>query len=79
MHQTILSAERIDSRIIQVLNDTEKDTKLSLFDKIKSVNQEDRTCIEIRKALQENKKSYDEMLLKRFKSIEDILFFKKKL
>jgi hypothetical protein len=29
--------------------------------------------------LQENKKSYDEMLLKRFKSIENILFFKEKL
>ncbi len=79
MHQTILSAERIDSRIIQKLNDTEKDTKLSLFDKIKSVNQEDCTCIKIRKALQENKKSYDEMLFKRFKSIEDTLFFKEKL
>jgi hypothetical protein len=79
MHQTILSVERIDSRIIQELNDTEKDTKLSLFDRIKSINQEDRTCIKIRKALQENKKSYDEMLFKRFKSIEDTLFFKEKL
>jgi hypothetical protein len=79
MHQTILSAERIDSRIIQELNDTLKDTKLSLFDKIKSVNQQDRTGIEIRKALPENKKSYDEILLKRFKSIENILFFKEKL
>jgi hypothetical protein len=29
--------------------------------------------------LQENKKSYDEMLLKRFISIENILFFKEKL
>jgi hypothetical protein len=29
--------------------------------------------------LQKNKKSYDEMLLKRFKSIENTLFFKKKL
>jgi ribosomal protein S17E len=29
--------------------------------------------------LQENKKSYDEMLLKRFKSVENTLFFKKKL
>jgi ribosomal protein L39E len=29
--------------------------------------------------LQENKKSYDEMLLKRFKSTEDTLFFKEKL
>ncbi len=76
MHQTILSTERIDSRIIQKLNDTEKNTKLSLFDKIKSVNQQDHTCIKIRKALQENKKSYDEMLFKRFKSIENILFFK---
>jgi hypothetical protein len=79
MHQTVLSIERVDSRIIQELNDTEEDTELSLFDKIKSINQEDRTCIEIRKALQENKKSYDEMLLKRFKSVEDILFFKEKL
>jgi hypothetical protein len=79
MHQTILSTERIDSWIIQKLNDTEKDTKLSLFDKIKSVNQQDHTCIKIRKALQENKKSYDEMLFKRFKSIKNILFFKEKL
>jgi hypothetical protein len=79
MHQTILSAERIDPRIIQELNDTEEDTELSLFDKIKSVNQQDYTCIEIRKALQENKKSYDEMILKRFKSIENTLFFKEKL
>jgi hypothetical protein len=29
--------------------------------------------------LQENKKSYDEMLLKNFKSIENILLFKEKL
>jgi hypothetical protein len=29
--------------------------------------------------LQKNKKSYDEMLLKKFKSIENILFFKEKL
>jgi hypothetical protein len=79
IHQTILSVEIIDSKIIQELNDTEKDTKLSLFNKIKSVNQEDRTCIKIRKALQENKKSYDEMLLKKFKSIENTLFFKEKL
>jgi hypothetical protein len=29
--------------------------------------------------LQENKKSYDEMLLKKFKTIENTLFFKKKI
>jgi hypothetical protein len=29
--------------------------------------------------LQENRKSYDEMLLKKFELIENILFFKKKL
>jgi hypothetical protein len=75
MYQTILSKKRIDSRIIQKLNDTEK---LFLFDRVKTTNQEDRTCEKIRKILQKNKKSYDEMLLKRFKSIENILFFKKK-
>jgi hypothetical protein len=76
MHQTVLSTKRIDSRIIQELNDTKK---LSLFDRVKTINQKDRTCDEIRKVLQENKKSYDEMLFKRFKSTEDILFFKEKL
>jgi hypothetical protein len=79
MHQTILSAKKIDSRIVQKLNDTKENSKLSLFDRVKIVNQKDRTCVEIRKALQENKKSYDEMLLKEFKSVENILFFKEKL
>jgi hypothetical protein len=82
MHQTILSVEKIDSQIIQELNDTKKNTnstKLSLFDKIKLVNQKDSMCIDIRKVLQENKKSYDEMLLKKFESIENTFFFKKKL
>jgi hypothetical protein len=81
MHQTILSVEKIDSRIVQELNDTKENpnSKLFLFDRVKTANQEDRTCTEIRKTLQENKKSYDEMLLKRFKSIENTLFFKEKL
>jgi hypothetical protein len=79
MHQTILSAEKVDSRIVQDLNDTKKNSELTLFDRVKTVNQEDRICIEIKKVLQKNKKSYDEMLLKRFKSIENTLFFKKKL
>jgi hypothetical protein len=79
MHQTILSAKKVDSRIVQELNDIEENTELILFDRVKTANQEDRTCIEIKKALQENKKSYDEMLLKRFKSVENTLFFKEKL
>jgi hypothetical protein len=82
IHQTILSAEKIDSQIIQELNDAKKNSnnsELFLFDRIKSVNQKDSTCIDIRKILQENRKSYDEMLLKKFELIENILFFKKKL
>jgi vacuolar-type H+-ATPase subunit H len=85
MHQTVLSVEKVDSHILQKLNDTKKNStkeipnsKLSLFDRIKTANQENRRCTEIRKALQENKKSYDEMLLKKFKSIENILLFKEK-
>jgi hypothetical protein len=76
MHQTVLSTEKIDSRIVQELNDTKK---LSLFDRVKTINQKDRICIKIKKALQKNKKSYNEMLLKRFKSIKNTLLFKKKL
>ncbi len=81
MHQTVLSRKKVDSRIIQELNDTKKNlsSELSLFDRVKLANQKDLTCTEIRKALQENKKSYDEMLLKRVKSVENILFLKKKL
>jgi hypothetical protein len=80
MHQTILSAEKIDSRIVQKLNDTKKENfELSLFDKIKLANQKNSTCEAIRKTIRIKKKSFDEMLLKRFESIENILFFKKKL
>jgi hypothetical protein len=46
MHQTVLSAEKVDSRITQEVNDTEEnDSKLSLFDRVKRANQEDATCI----------------------------------
>ncbi len=80
MHQTILSAEKVDSRIVQELNDTKKENlELSLFDKVKLANQRDSTCTAIRKTIRIKKKSFDEMLLKRFESIENILFFKKKL
>jgi hypothetical protein len=81
MHQTILSAEKIDSRIVQELNDTEENstTDLSLFDRVKTVNQTNTTCIAIRDAIRVEKKFFDEMLLKKFESIENILFFKKKL
>jgi hypothetical protein len=79
MHQIVLSLNKINSRVVQELNDTEENTKLFLFDRVKTTNQKDCTCIEIRKVLQENKKSYDEMLLKKFKSIENILFCKEKL
>jgi hypothetical protein len=76
MHQTVLWTKKVDSRIVQELNDTKK---LSLFDWVKIINQKNRTCIKIKKVLQKNKKSYDEMFFKKFKLIENTLFFKKKL
>jgi 3-methyladenine DNA glycosylase AlkC len=81
MHQTILSTEKVDSRIVQKLNDTKKNlnSKLSLFDKIKSANQKNEICTIIRNAIRNRTKSFDEMLLKKFEMIENILFFKKKL
>jgi hypothetical protein len=81
MHQTVLSTEKVDSRIVQKLNDTEKNlnSKLFLFDKIKSANQKNEICTIIRNAIRNRKKSFDEMLLKKFEMIENILFFKKKL
>jgi hypothetical protein len=79
MHQTVLSAAKVDSQIVQKLNDTEEDLELSLFDRVKTVNQKDSTCLTIRNAIQNRKKSFDEMLLKKFEMIENTLFFKKKL
>jgi hypothetical protein len=81
MHQTVLSTEKVDSRIVQKLNDTEKNlnSKLSLFDRVKSANQKNEICTVIRNAIRNRKKSFDEMLLKKFEMIENTLFFKKKL
>jgi hypothetical protein len=80
MHQIVLSSKKVDSRILQKLNDIEEEnSKLSLFEKVKLANQEDSTCIAIRNAIRDRKKSFDEMLLKKFEMIENTLFFKKKL
>jgi hypothetical protein len=79
MHQTILSAKKIDSRIVQELNDIEENSELFLFDKVKSANQKDVTCKAIRNAIRDRKKTFDEMILKKFEMIENILFFKTKL
>jgi hypothetical protein len=80
MHQIVLSSNKVDSHIMQELNDTEEtSSELSLFDRVKSANQEDSTCIAIRDAIRNKEKFFDEMLLKKFESIENILFFKKKL
>ncbi len=80
MHQTVLTSEKVDSQILQELNDTEEENfELSLFDKIKTANQKNTTCVAIRDAIRNRKKSFNEMLLKKFEMIENTLFFKKKL
>ncbi len=83
MHQIVLSSEKVNPRIIQELNDTKEDPKLSsklfLFNRVKLANQKDSKCKSIRDAIRDRKKSFDEMLLKKFESIENTLFFKKKL
>jgi hypothetical protein len=79
MHQTVLTSKKVDSRIMQKLNDTEEDFELSLFDKIKLANQKNSICVAIRDVIRNKKKYFDEMLLKKFESIENTLFFKRKL
>jgi hypothetical protein len=79
MNQTVLSIEKVDSRIVQELNDTKEHSKLFLFDRVKTINQKDSKCAKIRAAIQNKKKFFDEMLLKKFEIIENTLFFKKKL
>ncbi len=81
MHQIILFSDKMNSRIVRELNDTEQDSisELSLFDRVKTANQKNITCVAIRDAIRQRKKSFDEMLLKKFEVIENILLFKKKL
>ncbi len=79
MHRTILSTKKVDSRIVQELNDIEENSELFLFDKVKSANQKNATCTVIRNAIRDRKKTFDEMILKKFEMIENILFFKTKL
>jgi hypothetical protein len=71
----------MNSKIVQKLNDTKEnsDAELSLFDRIKLVNQENSTCATIRNAIENRKTFFNEMLLKRFEIIENTLFFKTKL
>jgi hypothetical protein len=56
MHQIILSSEKLNSRILQEINDT-KIEKLKFFDKIKAVNQINEKCIAIKIALERNEKN----------------------
>jgi hypothetical protein len=52
MHQTILTSEKVDSQILQKLNDIEEENfELSLFDRVKTANQENLTCVIIRDAI----------------------------
>jgi hypothetical protein len=80
MHQTVLTSKKVDSQILQELNDIEeKNFELSLFDRVNTVNQKNSTCEIIRNAIQNQKKLFNEMLIKKFEMIENTLFFKKKL
>jgi hypothetical protein len=47
IYQTVLTSKRVDSQIIQKLNDIEKDLELSLFDRVKLTNQKNSTCVAI--------------------------------
>ncbi len=55
MYQIILSSKKINTQILQEINDIESE-KLQLFDKIKNANQSNAKCTAIRNALRQNKK-----------------------
>jgi hypothetical protein len=74
MQQILLSSEKIER-----INDIKKDEELCLFDNVKRANQTNDRCKRIREVIIQNKKNFDEMLLKKFKIKENILFFRDKL
>ncbi len=75
MHQILLSSEKVDR-----INHLKENRELCLFNKIKTFNQKDSRCKEIRQALIMRKKNFDEMLLKHFKIMKDnVLLFRNKL
>ncbi len=80
MYQIILFSKNINARILQKINDIERnDADLKLFDWIKNVNQTNANCIEIRNALKRNDKNWNEILLKNFKNVKNTLFYHDKL
>ncbi len=80
MHQTLLTSKKMNSQILKKINDIEKDnSELQLFDRIKTTNQKNAKCTVIRDALKRNEKNWNEMLLKHFKNVKNILFYRDKL
>ncbi len=67
MYQIILSSKKVDSRVLQKINDTET-KELKLFDKIKTTNQTNEKCTAIRISLERNEKNWNKMLLKDFEN-----------
>jgi trehalose/maltose hydrolase-like predicted phosphorylase len=46
MHQIVLSSNKVNSQIMQKVNDTKETiSELSLFDKVKTANQKNSTCV----------------------------------
>ena len=74
MHQTLLSSNRV-----VIINNTKEDEDLYLFDKINIANQEDIHSNAIKTAINQKKKKFDEILLKKFKIMKNTLFFRDKL
>jgi hypothetical protein len=80
MHQTLLTSEKMNSQILEKINDTEENnSELQLFDRIKTTNQTNTKCTVIKNALERNEKNWNEMLFKHFKNVKNILFYQDKL
>jgi hypothetical protein len=60
MHQTLLSANKLNDKLKKnLINDLEEDeTSLQLFEQVMKLNKSDVICIELRKAINEKRHNY---------------------
>jgi hypothetical protein len=60
MHQTLLSANKLNDKLKKnLINDLEEDeTSLQLFERVMKLNKSDVICIELRNAINEKRHNY---------------------
>jgi hypothetical protein len=79
MHQTLLSAARLNDKLKKSLINELKKVESQLFKKVMKLNQKNVFYIDMKKVIKNKRHSHKQWSLKKFEIVEDTLLFRKKL